>query len=213
MQGLSLELYRRVRNALLDCDEFESDTKLRSLFVIEGLYPFRRRLPEATSPSERVDKCLEILLESKSPNRAPVLPLFISVLRDRYEGDDRYSSLEEIRVEIETKTLFQTRAAPQLRRDLGLPWQFDLRGLTQCYINELIERDSGLIGFVIPSDVVPRDYLRERLINTWRGSKFAYTCHTLKLHPVTLPTAIAVKQIAGCCEKVIKQGVYSQLLF
>ena len=42
--------------------------------------------------------------------------------------------------------------------------------------------------------------------NGKRGSKFSYTCHTLKLDPVTLPIDMAVTQIATCCEKIIKQG-------
>ena len=93
-----------------------------------------------------------------------------------------------------------------LRYELSLPWKFDLYGLIRRCIRELVKRKAGLIGFVVPSDVVPRDYLRERLINEWKGSQFSYTCHTLKLHPVTFPIDMAVTHIVTCSAKSIKQG-------
>lgn len=96
----------------------------------------------------------------------------------------------------------QTRS----RYELGLPWKFDLYELIKRCISEFVKRKRGLIGFVVPSDVIPRDYLRERLINEWRGSKFSYTCHTLKLHPVTFPIDMAVTHIVNCSAKSIKQG-------
>ncbi|GAK60733.1 TIR protein [Candidatus Vecturithrix granuli] len=92
------------------------------------------------------------------------------------------------------------------RYELGLPWKFDLTALIKRCISELVKRKSGLIGFVVPSDVAPRDYLRDRLINEWKGSQFSYTCHALKLHPLTFPIDMAVTHIVNCTAKSIKHG-------
>ncbi len=112
MLRLSSELYQRFRDILLECDEFESNAKLRALFVVDELYPFLSRLPEATSKHERVDKCLEFLLSLQLANNRPVLPVFISVLQGKYpQKDVRNTKLEAVRVEIETISLSQTKPA------------------------------------------------------------------------------------------------------
>lgn len=98
------------------------------------------------------------------------------------------------------------RQGARPRYELGLPWKFDLSELIKRCISEFIRRKSGLIGFVVPSDVVPRDYLRDRLINEWKGSQFSYTCHALKLHPLTFPIDMAVTHIVNCSAKSIKHG-------
>ena len=54
MEGLSNELYNRCRTTLLKCNEFDSDTSLRAVFVTDELYPFRDRLPAAANRSPRL---------------------------------------------------------------------------------------------------------------------------------------------------------------
>lgn len=88
MSGLPNKLHRRCRNILLKCSEFDSNTSLRAVFVTKKLHPFCSGLPEAANKSERVDKCLEYLLDKRLSDGQPVLPLFLTALRDRYQAGD-----------------------------------------------------------------------------------------------------------------------------
>jgi hypothetical protein len=102
MPGLSSELYNRCRTILLKCSEFDSNASLRTVFATDELYPFHDRLPVAANKSERVDKCLEFLLDKCLSNGRPVLPLFLAALRDRYqEGDALRDELETLVVAVQ----------------------------------------------------------------------------------------------------------------
>ena len=88
MRRLPNELHKCCRDILLQCTEFDSDASLRTAFVSDELYPFRGGLPEAASVSARVDATLEYLLPKRLSDGQPVLPLFLSTLRDRYQPGD-----------------------------------------------------------------------------------------------------------------------------
>lgn len=97
MLGLPSELLGRCRDVLLQCNELASDALLRAVFVSNELYPFRNRLPEVASKVERVDTCLDYLLGRCLSDGRPVLPLFLAVLRDRYQsGDALHDDLEAL---------------------------------------------------------------------------------------------------------------------
>lgn len=81
MLRLPSDLYTLCRDILLECDEFESNAKLRALFVIDELYPFLSRLPEAVSKHERVDHSLDVLMPLRLNDRRAVLRLFVAALR------------------------------------------------------------------------------------------------------------------------------------
>jgi tetratricopeptide (TPR) repeat protein len=96
MQGLPNEIYNRCRDTLLQCSEFDSDTALKAVFVTDTLSPFRARLPEAAKKSARVDTVLDYLLTKSLKDNQPVLPLFLTTLRNRYSpGDALRDELEE----------------------------------------------------------------------------------------------------------------------
>lgn len=102
MSGLSIELYNRCRNVLLNCNEFDSHASLQTIFVTPELHPFRDSLPEAASKSGRVDACLGFLLFKRLSNGQAVFPLFLTALRGRYEvGDSLHNELETLRLEVE----------------------------------------------------------------------------------------------------------------
>jgi len=86
MQGLPRELYSICRNILLKCDEFDSDSSLRAIFVTEELQPFRNSLPEAANRDERIGKCLDFLTPQRFSDDRPIFPLFLAILREKIPG-------------------------------------------------------------------------------------------------------------------------------
>ena len=94
MPSLPRPLHNRLRAILLNCSEFESNSSLRAVFVTTELVPFRIGVPEASSRAARVDALLAYLQDQRLSIGAPVLPYFLTTLRDRYEeGDSRRTEL------------------------------------------------------------------------------------------------------------------------
>lgn len=101
MPGLPNELHSRCQNTLLQCNEFDSHSSLRAVFATDELYPFRSGLPESTSKSERIAKCLDYLLEQRGVSSQPVLAIFLTTLRDRYmTGNALRDDLEALAEEV-----------------------------------------------------------------------------------------------------------------
>jgi hypothetical protein len=100
MSRLPSELYPLCRNILLKCGEFDSDTSLRAVFITEELYPFRDGLPQAMNREERVDLCLDFLVPRRLDDGRAVLPLFLTILRDKQrQGNilrDQLATLVEV---------------------------------------------------------------------------------------------------------------------
>jgi hypothetical protein len=148
MVGLSSELTQRCRNTLLKCGEFNSDAALRAVFVTDELYSFRDRLPVAGNKSERVDKCLEFLLDKRLSNGRPVLPIFLAALRDRYqEGDALRDELGALAEAVQS-TLVVASDLPPIKRDqadiVGKPTS-DQNGQTRQYLAILA---GAVVGFL-----------------------------------------------------------------
>jgi hypothetical protein len=117
MTGLPTELYNRCRTTLLKCSEFDSNTALRAVFVTDELSPFRSGLPEAMSKSGRVGNCLAFLLDKRLSDGQPVLPMFLTSLRDRYqEGDALRDELETLRLEVEQYALINSPTSVSVQR-------------------------------------------------------------------------------------------------
>jgi len=148
MPRLSSELYRRCRNTLLKCGEFDTDASLRAVFVTDELYPFRDRLPAATSKTDRVDKCLGYLLEQHLSNGRPVLPLFIEALRDRYQkGDARRDALRTLAEAVQSAPVVSLDLSPTERGQanvVGKPTS-DQNGQTGQYFVILA---GAVVGFL-----------------------------------------------------------------
>jgi hypothetical protein len=97
MPGLPPDLHTQCRDTLVRCHEFENDRSLRALFSIEPLQPFRVGLPETSSLTERVDSCLDYVLEKRLDDGHLVLFVLLEALRDRYQpGDALRNDLREL---------------------------------------------------------------------------------------------------------------------
>ena len=57
---------------LSKCDEFKSHNTLQALFSVHDLQPYRDRLPEATSLSERVQLTVDFLWQQHLSDGRPI---------------------------------------------------------------------------------------------------------------------------------------------
>jgi len=97
MTGLSRELYKHCQEILIQCDEFNDRETLLPLFVRDELSIFRDRLPTANDKLMLVSKTIDFLLHRNLANKQPVLPIFLEILRDRYDIRDAiFSDLESL---------------------------------------------------------------------------------------------------------------------
>jgi hypothetical protein len=132
MAGIPSELNPRLRNALLGCEQFESDRQLRSIFITsEYLKPWCRNIPEADSLTGRVDLIIGYLVDkysSKTQQNALVL-LLLALSRLIDEEDERHQQLADLAIELENA--LTPKNEPQL--------PINLRGNTVTKNNQLPE--------------------------------------------------------------------------
>jgi V8-like Glu-specific endopeptidase len=100
MAGIPDVLYSHLRETLLECGPFDNDRQLRAVFANALLTPWRNRLPEETSPLNRVDAVIDFLLDKRrAETQTSALVLLLGVLRDRTDPQDecfaRLNSLAE----------------------------------------------------------------------------------------------------------------------
>jgi hypothetical protein len=85
---LPAELHGRLRKLLMQCEEFESHSDLRSLFSDERLQPWRSGLRETSNIKSRVDQTIDYLRRQMNSAGEPVLLLFLQVLAERYDEEN-----------------------------------------------------------------------------------------------------------------------------
>ncbi|MBN1450150.1 MAG: formylglycine-generating enzyme family protein [Anaerolineales bacterium] len=101
MTGLSSDLYRRCREVLLRCAEFDTNAALRTVFITPELIPFRDGMPEASSRTDRVDAVIAYLTQ-KYYNGHSALALFVKMLYAKTtNGDNGSQDLKQLQTEIE----------------------------------------------------------------------------------------------------------------
>jgi hypothetical protein len=101
--NFSSELYHQLRKALLDCEQFESDRKLRSVFAYEPLSPWRTEVRDADSPTSRVADLINFLrYKRRSDTQENVLVLFVRHLSELIdENDERHQRLADLAQKLE----------------------------------------------------------------------------------------------------------------
>ena len=104
MPGIPPDLHHRLRNALLECEQFASDDALKAVVVSYApLKPWRFSLPQANSIPGRVDAVIGYLVDKRrSDTQENALVLLVCLLADRIpEGDERHQQLVDLAVELE----------------------------------------------------------------------------------------------------------------
>ncbi|NJM23313.1 MAG: hypothetical protein HC907_34060 [Richelia sp. SM1_7_0] len=103
MPGIPSQLHKRLRNVLLECEQFESDRQLRTIFTNDSLRPWRYSLPQADSLNSRVDSLIAFLLGNhRSDSKENALVLFLQRLSELIdEADERHHQLKDLAAELE----------------------------------------------------------------------------------------------------------------
>ncbi|NJN11049.1 MAG: hypothetical protein HC815_24925 [Richelia sp. RM1_1_1] len=109
MPGIPPQLLKQLRNVLLECEQFESDRKLRTIFTNEPLRPWRSSLPQADSLNSRVDYLIAFLVNKhRSDTKENSLVLFVRLLSEQIdEADERHQKLADLALELE-KVIFSS---------------------------------------------------------------------------------------------------------
>ena len=97
------DIYVRIRNAFLMCEEFDSDNKITSLFILPKLEPWRYSLPQAQNVSSRVDLIIAFLSDKRrnDTNENGLIGL-LQILSTRYDlTDKRNQILKNLATELE----------------------------------------------------------------------------------------------------------------
>jgi hypothetical protein len=100
--GIPPTTYRELRDALSDCDPFESNRKLRDIFALTSLRPWRSNLPEADSRMGRVDGVIGYLHDKHRRDGANALVLLLRVLSEQIDAEDaRHQRLVSLAEDLE----------------------------------------------------------------------------------------------------------------
>ncbi|HLG60873.1 MAG TPA: serine protease [Ktedonosporobacter sp.] len=101
MSGLPGDFLRRLREALENCEEFNSIDELKEVFLDERLFPWRHHLKERDTVSRRVMAVITDLYPQTNGG-VSVLLLLLTILRDRTPSGmkDRYQRLDNLANEL-----------------------------------------------------------------------------------------------------------------
>ncbi|NJM23589.1 MAG: hypothetical protein HC907_35690 [Richelia sp. SM1_7_0] len=102
MSGIPSEIYIRLRNALLDCEQFDSVQRLRNFFRANALLtPWQHRW-QAGSPSVLVEDAIGYLNDKfRDDTQENVLVILLSLLAESIDSaDSRHQTLEKLAEEL-----------------------------------------------------------------------------------------------------------------
>ena len=169
MAGLSSSLLKQLRETLLDCGPFGSDTALAGVFVDERIAPWRNQISEAHNGKDRVDLFVSDFHSRRNRAGRSVLALFLQVLHDRaIEEDDCHRRLNDLAVRVAVAT---SGALPPLARH-NL-WRASCVGAGE-------ETPPHLAGYALPAAEAGSQLRVEPLPPNIRQSEFTERLESLK---------------------------------
>jgi len=161
MAGIPSQLHNRLRNVLLECEQFESDRKLRTIFTNDSLRPWRSSLPQADNLNSRVDYLIAFLVDKhRSDSKENALVLFVQRLSELIdEADELHQKLKNLAAELEdvlgnNSTTNSTRGNPS-PKDNPIPENHPIKNRWAFLvgINTYNDPNFGRLNFCV-SDVL-----------------------------------------------------------
>jgi len=101
--GIPAQLYKRLSEALLNCEQFDNDQLLRRFFKsYKLLSPWANSLPQADSTAQRVTRVIGFLVEQyRKDTKENVLVVLVRLLSDIIDPvDSRHQTLSELADEL-----------------------------------------------------------------------------------------------------------------
>ncbi|HZO74372.1 MAG TPA: toll/interleukin-1 receptor domain-containing protein [Ktedonobacteraceae bacterium] len=110
MQGIPGNIYKRLRETLLECGPFDNNSQLKAIFADATLAPWHDRIPEANNSADRVEAIIHFLIKKyHSETQRNALVLFLEVLKNRIDQHDAcYEHLAKLAAEL--SSLFPGKA-------------------------------------------------------------------------------------------------------
>ena len=102
MPGIPAQLYKRLSEALSQCDQFKSNEELESFFSYDLLSPWANSLPQANSTAQRVTRVISFLKDKyRSDTNENVLTILVRLLSNTIDPlDSRHHTLSELADEL-----------------------------------------------------------------------------------------------------------------
>ncbi|MEH1826731.1 MAG: 5'-methylthioadenosine/S-adenosylhomocysteine nucleosidase [Nostoc sp.] len=157
MAGIPPQLLNRLRQALLECEQFESDRKLRSVFnSYEPLRPWRSSVPQADSLTSRVDNVIGFLVDKRrSDTKENALVLFVRLLSEfLYEADERYQQLADLADELE-RAIVTSSTTKNFQRNFNNP-EINIR------VNKDFQQQERHLPCAVILTAIPVEYMAVR---------------------------------------------------
>ncbi|MBN1873499.1 MAG: hypothetical protein JXA33_04650 [Anaerolineae bacterium] len=82
-EGIQSDILRKLHNILLNCQEFNSNELLSSVFLDSKIIQWRDSLPEASDKNERVQLVTDYLYREYTSSGENALILFLEVIRNK----------------------------------------------------------------------------------------------------------------------------------
>jgi hypothetical protein len=95
--GIPTDTFNQVRQALLDCEPLRDDGHLSAIFAHPKLKPWQHSVPQASSPTARVDAVIAFLIERRRADTGEnALVLLLRALGEKLDpADERHPRLVE----------------------------------------------------------------------------------------------------------------------
>jgi len=114
MAGIEPNLYVRLQETLLKCNEFKSDSQLKAIFVDSRIIPWKNQLSITATPQERVQAVIALLSEQTSHKTSENgLVLLLRVLSKQIDSEAKlHHDLVDLADELETTKLEGKKPKP-----------------------------------------------------------------------------------------------------
>lgn len=157
MAGIPPQLLNQLRQTLLKCEQFESDSKLRAIFACEALSPWRFSLPQADSLTSRVDSLIGFLVDKhRSDTKENALVIFVRLSSELIDtADERHQQLAGLALELE-RTIVSTSTTKNSKQNINSVINIQVDSAAQGNKNSQQQEHNQLCAVILTA--IPVEY-------------------------------------------------------